>query len=185
MEWGVKVARKPRIHYEGALYHVICRGNNREYILDTDEWKSIYLETVQRYKKRFEFKLYAYVVMDNHVHMLLEVAEVPLSKIMQCIQQVYTQTYNRKRLRTGHVFEQRYKAIMCDKDEYLLMLIRYIHQNPVRINHRDGMEYRWSSYRKYLQDTVDPLLDKAFVIGLFENSKSKFIDFMQEEESEC
>jgi len=86
-----------------------------------------------------ESEIYAYVIMDNHVHLLLEVGIIPLSKIIQGIQQVFTQTYNRVHNRTGHIFEQRYKAILCDKDQYLLMLTRYIHQNLIRINHTNGV----------------------------------------------
>lgn len=80
------MARKQRVHYEGALYHVICRGNNREYVFGKEEDKKIYLETVIRYKKKYNFKLYAYCIMGNHVHLLIEVDKVPLSKIMQGIQ---------------------------------------------------------------------------------------------------
>jgi len=181
---GKEMARKPRIHYEGALYHVICRGNNREYVFKDDGWKSKYLSLIEKYKKRYGFKVYAYVIMDNHVHMLIEVDHVPLSKIMQGIQQVFTQTYNRVHQRTGHIFEQRYKAILCDKDQYLLMLIRYIHQNPVRINHEDGLEYKWSSYNGYLDETKNVLIDVQFPMSLFDNRMDRFINFMSEEEKE-
>ena len=136
------MSRKPRIHNEGALYHVIIRGNNREYIFKEELWKKQYLEIIMRYKQKYKFKLYAYVIMDNHAHLLIEVNHVPLSKVMQCIQQVFTQMFNREQKRTGHVFEQRYKSILCDKDEYLLMLIRYIHQNPLRAGLENGVDYR-------------------------------------------
>ncbi|WP_432404137.1 transposase [Wukongibacter sp. M2B1] len=117
--------RKPRVHYEGALYHVIVRGNNKRCIFDIDNDKLEYLKRVKKYKEKYEGKLYAYVIMDNHAHLLIEVLRTPLSKIMQLIQQTYTQYYNKKYDRTGHVFEQRYKAILCNRDEYLLELIRY------------------------------------------------------------
>ncbi len=177
------MARKPRIHYEGALYHVIIRGNNREFVLSEDKWKRKYLELIIKYKERYGFKLYAYVIMDNHVHLLIEVNYVPLSKIMQGIQQVFTQSYNRANKRTGHVFEQRYKAILCDKDQYLLMLVRYIHQNPVRIYVQSGLKYVWSSYNEYFSEE-ELLVDKEWVLSLFDNSVGKFQDFMQEEENE-
>jgi len=80
--------------------------------------------------------------MDNHANILVEIKENPLSKIMQSIQQVYTQRYNRKKDRTGHVFEQRYKAILCNKDEYLLQLIKYIHQNQLREGFQGGINYK-------------------------------------------
>src|SRR6056297_327607 len=178
------MARKPRIHFEGALYHVIVRGNKREIIFKEDKWKLEYLETIKRYKSKYKFKLYAYVMMDNHAHLLIEVNHVPLSKVMQCIQQVFTQTYNRKASRTGHVFGQRYKAILCDKDQYLLMLIRYIHQNPTRAGIVNGLNYNWSSYNEYLDKTKNNLCDVEFPLGLFKNRLDIFVEFMNEEETE-
>ena len=88
--------------------------------------------------------------MDNHAHLLIEVDDIPLSKIMQGIQQVFTQHYNRKNRTTGHVFEQRYKSFLCAKDAYLLQLIRYIHQNPVRSKLTGGLNYQWSSHQEYI-----------------------------------
>ncbi len=174
--------RMPRIHYEGALYHVICRGNNREFIFQDDRWKKEYIRIIKRYKERYKFKLYAYVIMDNHVHMLIEVGKTPLSKIMQGIQQVFTQRFNQRNERNGHVFQQRYKAILCDKDEYLLTLIRYIHQNPLRIFDEKGLKYSFSSYLEYVNKGYD-LIDKNFPLSLFENDINRFVEFMGEEDS--
>jgi REP element-mobilizing transposase RayT len=83
------MARKPRIEYPGGLYHVMCRGNNGEYVLKED--KSDYIRFIEKYKERYSFKLYAYCIMDNHVHLLIETGAIPLSKIMQGIQQSFTQ----------------------------------------------------------------------------------------------
>ncbi len=181
------MARKPRVHYEGALYHVICRGNNREWVFNDGEDKSKYIDIIQHYKKRYGFNCYAYCVMGNHVHMLIEVGSVPLSKIMQGIQLVYTQYYNKKRNRIGHVFSQRYKAVLCNKDDYLLMLIRYIHQNPVRAGIEDGLDYEWSSHRKYIGKEANDFLSIDFSLKMFnENSKSnavkKYLNFVNDED---
>lgn len=177
--------RKPRIHYEGALYHVIVRGNNRSSIFEKKENKAEYLNIIKRYKKKYNFKLYAYCIMDNHAHLLIEVDKVPLSKIMQGIQQVYTQNYNKDYERTGHVFEQRYKAIICDKDSYLLNLIRYIHMNPVQAGMAKGLKYKWSSHNKYLKEKSD-LIEYQFPLSLFSNNKKQrtklYIAFMTEKE---
>lgn len=144
------MARKPRIHYPGALYHVIVRGNNQETIMYNDMHKNKYLSIVARYKEKLGFMLYAFCILDNHAHLLIEVQDVPLSQIMQRIQQVYTQWFNHRHDRTGHVFQQRYKAMLCNKESYLLEVIRYIHNNPVRANLDDGIEYRWSSHVYYV-----------------------------------
>ncbi len=180
------MARKPRIHYEGALYHVIARGNNRKNVFEGENEKEEYLRIVKRYKERYGFKIYSYCIMDNHTHLLIEVEKTPLSKIMQGIQQVYTQRYNIAKKQTGHVFEQRYKAILCDKDSYLLNLVRYIHQNPIKACIKDGIEYKWSSHVEYIDQTNRMLADKEFVLGLFSGNKKeavkRYIDFIDIEE---
>ena len=144
------MARKPRIHYEDAAYHVIARGNNRARVFEKSEEKNKYLELLAGYKDRYGFQLYAYVIMDNHVHMLLRVRETPLAKVMQGIQQRYTQYYNRRYNHSGHVFEQRYKAFLCENDSYLVALVRYIHQNPLRMKMLEGINYTWSSHQAYV-----------------------------------
>jgi len=167
------MSRKPRIHYNGALYHVIVRGNNRAYIFKSGENKEEYKKILSKYKKRCRFKLYAYCIMDNHAHLLIEVDDIPLSKIMQGIQQVFTQHYNRKNRTTGHVFEQRYKSYLCDRDAYLLQLIRYIHQNPVRSKLKNSINYEWSSHKEYIGNPL--LADVDFPLSTFSDKKNKAI----------
>ncbi len=158
------MARRPRVHYEGAIYHVIARGNNRECVFETEEEKGKYLEILADYKKRYDFQLYAYVIMDNHVHLLLQVGKDPLAKIMQGIQQRYTQHYNWHQKHSGHVFEQRYKAFICEKESYLMALICYIHQNPVRASMLEGVDYRWSSHLSYVRRTPG-LVNVEFILN--------------------
>jgi len=98
------MARKPRIHYEGALYHVIVRRNNREFIFNESDAKQLYLEKVNKYVGKYNAKLYAYVIMDNHAHLLMEVSNESLSKIMQLIQQTFTQ----------HTEYTAYRSKQCD-----------------------------------------------------------------------
>jgi len=110
------MAREPRVEFEGAFYHVIARGNQRQDIFRDDKDRAIYLERLEHYRKRYDFKLYAYVLMSNHVHLLIETQKIPLSKIMQGIQFTYTQYYNRRHRTVGHLFQGRYKAILCDRE---------------------------------------------------------------------
>ncbi len=178
--------RNPRIHYPGALYHVVCRGNNREWIFRSEMEKQEYLERIAEYKRRYGFNLYAWVLMSNHAHLLIEVRDVSLSKIMQGIQQGYTQWYNRRHKHTGHVFEQRYKATLCNKDQYLLALIRYIHQNPERAKLESGLDYLWSSHKSYIGENKNGITDISFPLGLFSEDTSKaqqnYLAYMGEEE---
>ncbi|MCG8501685.1 MAG: transposase [Firmicutes bacterium] len=179
------MARRQRVHYEGALYHVICRGNNREYVFDKEEDKKMYLKTILRYKEKYSFKLYAYCIMDNHAHLLIEVDRAPLSQIMQGIQQVFTMKYNKKHDRTGHVFEQRYKAILCNKDQYLLSLIRYIHQNPMEAGIVEKLDYEWSSHSIYIGTRASELVDHQYVLGILSEDINqaikKYVELMEEE----
>jgi REP element-mobilizing transposase RayT len=160
------MARKPRVEFEGAFYHVIVRGNQRRQIFRDDEDRRAYLERLEHYRQRTDFTVYAYVLMSNHVHLLLETKKVPLSRIMQGIQFTYTQRYNRRHRTVGHLFQGRYKAILCDRDAYLVELVRYIHFNPVRPRDRrkaipserrgELERYRWSSHRAYVGTAKGP-----------------------------
>jgi REP element-mobilizing transposase RayT len=145
------VARKPRIHFRGAFYHVISRGNHSEKIFHDDSDHQRYLSLLEEVRNRYHCKLYAYVLMGNHVHLLVEAEVAPLSKIMQNLQFRYTRYYNLRYGKIGHLFQGRYKAILCDRDNYLLELVRYIHLNPVRAGLSKQVDgYRWSSHSNYL-----------------------------------
>lgn len=170
--------RSPRVHYNGALYHVIVRGNNKAFIFEKDEDKASYKHIIKNYKKKYFFLVYAYCIMDNHAHLLIEIKDIQLSKIMQGIQQVYTQWYNKEYERTGHVFEQRYKAILCDRENYFLELIKYIHQNPIKANITKTLSYKWSSYMEYLGHP--DLADISNVLLQFSDNKQEAIIKYQE-----
>jgi len=180
------MARKPRVHFENALYHVICRGNNKEGVFLNEEDKKEYLDVIKRYKNKYNFRVYAYCIMDNHAHMLIEVEYTPLSKIMQGIQQVYTLKYNKKNSRSGHVFEQRYKSILCDKENYLLALIKYIHENPWKAGLTEGLNYKWSSHQNYINRKISNLVDVDNILMLFSENKAKailfYMNFMNKEQ---
>lgn len=169
------MARKLRVHYEDAIYHVIARGNNKERIFERDEEKEKYLDILTGYKERYDFRLYAYVFMDNHLHLLLQVGKTPLAKIMQGIQQRYTQYYNRHHKHSGHVFEQRYKAFLCEQEHYLMALVCYIHQNPVRANLPGGIDYRWSSHRLYIR-RVQGLVNVEFILDTVSSNPDKAME---------
>ncbi len=145
------MGRRPRGHFSGALYHVIVRGNQRQATFRSDADRRRYLDLLNQYRRRYAFHLYAYVLMSNHVHLLLEVGETPFAKAMQGLQQSYTLYFNRKYKLVGYLFQGCYKDILCDRDAYLLELVRYIHLNPVRSKIVDTPgSYAWSSHRAYL-----------------------------------
>ncbi|MGH7872068.1 MAG: transposase [Candidatus Binatia bacterium] len=172
------------MEFEGAFYHVIARGNQRQKIFRDDRDRLSYLGRVEHYRQRYKFRIYAYVLMSNHVHFLIETGKTPLSKIFQGIQFTYTQYYNRRYRSVGHLFQGRYKAILCDRDAYLLELVRYIHLNPTRLkNPEDLAAFRWSSHSAYLGRKGSLAIDTALVLNQLGNSTSqahnayrKFID---------
>jgi REP element-mobilizing transposase RayT len=145
------MARKPRIEFSGAFYHVIARGNRRAPIFHDAADFLAYLDRLERYRHRDGVTVHAYVLMTNHVHLLLETGPQPLSRTMQTLQFTYSQYYNRRYDKTGHVFQGRYQAILCDREAYLLELVRYLHLNPARIRTPlNPWTYRWSSHAAYV-----------------------------------
>ncbi len=142
------MARPLRIEFPGALYHVTARGNAQRDLFLDDEDRERFLSVLDRVVSRFHLLLHAYCLMDNHYHLLLETPEANLSKAMRQINGVYTQAFNRRHGKVGHVLQGRFKAILVDRDRYLLELCRYVVLNPVRARiTRKPDTYRWSSYR--------------------------------------
>ena len=180
------MARKPRIEYEGAFYHVITRGNQRQKIFKDPADQQKYLQFLTIYKNRYNCFLYAYVLMGNHVHLLIETQQTPLSKILQGLNQRYTLYYNHKYRTVGHLFQGRYKAILCEKEAYLLALLRYIHRNPLRAKIIDRLgRYPWSSHHAYTGSSNPlSLVDTDPVLRMFSESKYRakrvYREFMQQ-----
>jgi len=141
------MARPLRIEYPGAVYHVTSRGNAREKIFRDDQDRETFLETLASVVKRYNWLCHAYCLMDNHYHVMIETQDANLSKGMRQLNGVYTQRYNRRHGKPGHVFQGRFKAILVQKDSYLLELNRYVVLNPVRAKMiEDPEDWKWSSY---------------------------------------
>ena len=162
------MARRPRIFAPGLLYHVIVRGNHRQKTFRTRRDYDAYLERLTRYRQKHKVRLHAYCLMPNHVHLLLECSRTPLAKFMQGLQQSYTQYFNLSHRKVGHLFQGRYKAIICERDEYLLELVRYIHLNPVRAKLVQGVEeYPYSGHHCYMAAKPTEVMDPTAVLKLF------------------
>ena len=142
------MARPLRIQYDGALYHITSRGNARKAIYRDDEDRRIFLDTLLNVNKRYNWKCHAYCLMNNHYHLIIETPDGNLSKGARQLNGVYTQIYNRRHHRVGHIFQGRYKAILIEKGSHLLEVCRYVVLNPVRAKAVERPEeWRWSSYR--------------------------------------
>lgn len=163
------MARPLRIEFAGALYHITSRGNQREAIYRSDNDRETWLDVFAEVCRRFNWVCHAYCLMDNHYHLLVETPEGNLSLGMRQLNGVYTQRFNRCHGRVGHVFQGRYKAILVDKDSYLLELARYIVLNPVRASMvRVAKDWRWSSYRATAGGvTAPPWLQTNWILSAF------------------
>lgn len=141
------MARPLRIQYDGAVYHVTTRGNARRAIFRDDKDRQIFLETLHRVNKRYNWLCHAYCLMNNHYHLIIETPDGNLSQGMRQLNGVYTQTYNARHNRVGHIFQGRYKAILIQKESHLLEVCRYVVLNPVRAKTVQGPEHwQWSSF---------------------------------------
>lgn len=154
------MARKTRLYYAHAVYHICIRGNNRQAILKAAEDKALFLETLAKFRERFGFKLYGFVLMDNHSHLIVETNEIAnISKIMQAITLSYSQKFRHKYNYSGYVWQGRFKSNLIEGDSYILKCIEYIHNNPVRAKMVEcPKDYSWSSYHFYSSD-IAPLTE--------------------------
>jgi len=169
------MARPLRIEYEGAVYHVTSRGNAGEPIFRDEEDRETLLATIKKVIDRYNYLCHAYCLMDNHYHLIIETPEGNLSKGMRQLNGVYTQAFNKKHKRAGHIFQGRYKAILIQKDSHLLEVCRYVVLNPVRagiVKRPD--EWKWSSYRGTAgQRKAHPCLTTDWILGQFGKRKKQ------------
>jgi putative transposase len=167
------MARPLRVEVAGGLYHVIVRGNERKSVFRDDADRRGYLERLAFYRGKFGFRLVGYCLMDNHVHLAIERGKFPLSRIMAGLQSSYTQYFNRRHGRVGHLFQGRYKAFLVEKDRYALALLRYIHENPVKAGIVERPEeYAWSSDRFYRRGRGPEWLDVDGMLAMLGNRRS-------------
>jgi len=154
------MARPLRIDAPGLLHHVIVRGNERRPIFRDDDDRTGYLVRLERYRARFQFHLLAYCLMTDHVHLAIRTGIAPLAKVMQSLLTSYTQFFNRRHDRVGHLFQGRYKAFLVEEERYFLALLRYIHVNPVSARMCARPEqHPWSSAAAFLEGRGPEWLD--------------------------
>ncbi|AZO93407.1 transposase [Halocella sp. SP3-1] len=173
--------RQKRKQSETGIYHVMLRGINRKTIFVADEDNKRFIQAVNRAKRNGNFLLYAYCLMGNHVHLLIKENE-KIGKSIKRIAVSFVQWYNKKYDRYGHLFQNRFKSEAVEDDTYLLVVLRYIHQNPVKAGIcKLPVEYEWSSYQKYIKryNGKQVNIDAGFIDDYFVDRES-FELFMQE-----
>ncbi len=170
------MARLPRAVSESGIYHAMLRGINRQTIFEDDEDRKLFIETVNDFRSDSNYKLYAYCLMDNHVHMLIHELDDSMGTVIKRLAGRYVYWFNKKYGRSGHLFQDRFKSEVVGDDRYFLTVLRYIHQNPLKAGvAKDLDSCRWTSYKEYLVKGRQPLVDIDMGLGLFSSHKEQAI----------
>ena len=176
------MARKKRIWYPGAFYHVMSRGNHRNVIFREHEDYIYFLRVIQILREKYAFRIHTLCLMTNHFHMILETSDVEIWKIMQKLLSLYAEEFNYRYDCSGHLFEGRYTACLIEEDSYFLEVSRYIHLNPVKAGMvKKPIDYQYSSYLLFasntnyrrdseMQDLLSGVVDISRILGVFSNS---------------
>jgi putative transposase len=164
-----------RIEYPGAFYHIVQRGNEKREIFTSDSERERFLSYLEALTIRYHVKIHTYCLMNNHYHLLIETPEANLIKAMHTLNTSYSTYFNKRKERSGHLFQGRYKSILVQADEYLHHLSRYIHLNPVRANLvKYPEDYIWSSYRFFISKGKIPAwLTTDFILCCFDKDAQK------------
>ncbi|MDX1387873.1 MAG: transposase, partial [Acidobacteriota bacterium] len=159
--------RRPRIEFDGGLYHVFTRGNRREPTFIDDHDRRRFLERLEIVTTDTDIELYAYVLMPNHLHLVVRRRHVRIGRFMHRLLSPYARYFNARHEMVGHVFQGRYNALLCQDETYLLRLVRYVHRNPIRSKLTTDLDYPWSSYRAYLGAGPETWISVAPVLKMF------------------
>lgn len=168
------MARKAREKSSSGIYHVILRGINRQSIFEDDEDRLKLLEAFAKYKEISQCQIFAYCLMDNHIHILLQETQESISMLIQRVSSSYVLWYNRKHERCGHLFQERFKSEAVETDSYFLTVLRYIHQNPLKAKIvSEVAAYKWSSYREYTERAQ--IVDRKYALNMFSDKYDEAI----------
>ncbi|MBH1941276.1 transposase [Mobilitalea sibirica] len=181
--------RVARIKSNSGIYHIIMRGINRQTIFEVEEDYERFILTIQRYREICEYKIYAYCLMGNHLHLLLKEGKEPLETVMRRICGSYVFWYNKKYGRVGYLFQDRFKSEPIEEDEYFLTVLRYIFQNPLKACMVTKIEnYKWTNYIDYIRGSNQTEID--FVLNILNTNREqairRFIEIINKDnDDEC
>jgi len=180
------MGRKPRIQYYGAIYHLIQKGRNGNKIFLDDADKSYLLELINESKEAKGFRIFAFVIMDNCYHLLMQTLNIPISNIMHYINSKYARYYNRKYNKTGRVFHERYKSTLIQDDRFIMPIVKYIHRYPVETGLcHSTEEYKWSSDVFY-RVNMESVVNIEYILNMFSinriEARKEYREYMEKEE---
>jgi putative transposase len=168
--------RRKLSHCYGAIYHVMVRGNNRQNIFSDDDDRYQFLDFIQDGITRFDYILHSYCLMNNHVHLILQVKDTPLNEIMHNLNLRYARFFNKKSDKIGHCFQGRYHPLAVHTGDYLLLLIRYVHLNPVKAGIvNDPLHHPWNSHKNYINFSHETWITCDWVLQHFDSNKEAAI----------
>ena len=164
---GYDRPRTPRTRTDIGIYHVMLRGINKQTIFPNNIDKQFFIDTISKYKKELGFDIFAYCVMDNHVHLLIRDNNCQLETIFKKINTSYAIHYNKKYNRIGHLFQDRYKSEAVLNDKQLVLTLKYIHYNPIKAGICKDLEfYDFSSYKDYTHPLRTSITDQAYILKI-------------------
>ena len=175
--------RYARKRSETGIYHIMMRGINRQNIFEDEEDKDQLLKRIERCKNEQICEIYGYCLMDNHIHLIIKELTETISTIVKKISGSYVYWYNHKYDRCGHLFQERYKSEVIETDGVLLMVLRYIHQNPLKAGLIKGhLDYKWSSYNEYINRPAIVNID--CILHMFSGDKKQSIELFKKYSNE-
>lgn len=175
------IMRKPRQYSKTHFYHVVIRGVNKQNIFFDNEDKNLFLGLLKKYSSKLNIKVYAYCLMDNHVHLEIEDEDKNISLFMQCICSIYARLFNKKYDRIGHLFQERFASEVIKNTSHFLTVFRYILQNPQKASICSIEKFLWSSYLCYKKKST--FIQKEFLLKSFGTQK-KLYDFLHQQTNE-
>ncbi|WP_373665478.1 hypothetical protein SPSIL_021410 [Sporomusa silvacetica DSM 10669] len=175
--------RQAREKSESGIYHLMLRGINKQNIFEDEEDKKRFLETLEYYRRKSGYLLYGYCLMDNHIHLLIKEKNESISQLIKRISSSYVYWYNQKYERCGHLFQERFKSEAIETEEYFLVVLRYIHQNPLKAGITKNIsKYLWSSYQGYIGNSGNIDIDLA--LDIFSNDRTKAVELFKDYNNE-
>ena len=167
-----------RVYSNSKTYHIIVKGIDDQNFFYEDQDRRIFLNQLLITKKKFNYKIYAYCLMDNHIHMVIKIDNVFLSKAMQSLMLRYAQYFNKKYERIGPILQNRFKSKCIESQIYFLKVCRYVHRNPINAKIAEVENYEWSSYKEYIGE--ERIVDKKDLLHYFNNDIKEFIKYTRE-----
>lgn len=185
------MGRMPRIQIENTLYYITSRGDHEQNIFVDKEDYATYIELLKKYKSQYKFKLFAFCLINNHIHLLLELrGGTTISQIMHSLNSTYTKYFNARHQKAGHLFQERYKMVLLEKEPYLLIASAYVHLNPLKLGLVSNIaDYPYTNYASYVNGKKNALDMKDEVKEINERLKGRkyneFITGVQKEAMEA